>query len=175
MFVWHRMLLRGSQGIEVGAWRTHEEPLSVIAHLYFETIHPFEDGNGRIGRAIAEKALSQGIGRPVLLSISKAIEAKKNDYYDALQKAQSSNEITEWINYFVRTILTAQTEAEELIDFTLKKTKFFDRFKDQMSERQLKVVRRMLEEGSKGFARHAQNRCNCAFRRSRRAQHEVSG
>ena len=202
LFAWHKMLLRGSKGIEVGAWRTHEEPMqivsgamgkqkvhyeappsahvpkemdsfitwfnetapggrkeikkapvrSAIAHLYFETIHPFEDGNGRIGRAIAEKALSQGIGRPVLLSISKVIEAKKNDYYDALQKAQSSNEITEWINYFVRTVLTAQTEAEELIDFTLKKTKFFDRHKNDLSERQLKVISRMLEEGPEGFA-----------------------
>lgn len=201
LFAWHKMLLRGSRGIEVGAWRTHEEPMQVVsgamgkqkvhyeappsaripqemnrfiswfnetapggkkeikkapvrsavAHLYFETIHPFEDGNGRIGRAIAEKALSQGIGRPVLLSISKAIEAKKNDYYDALQKAQSSNEITEWINYFVRTILTAQTDAEEIIDFTLKKTKFIDRYKNELSDRQFKVCRRMLEEGPKGF------------------------
>ena len=202
LFAWHKMLLKGSSGIEVGAWRTHEEPMQVvsgamgkqkvhyeappsslvpeemkrfitwfnesapggkkeikkapvrsaIAHLYFETIHPFEDGNGRIGRAIAEKALSQGIGRPVLLSISKAIEAKKNVYYDSLQKAQSSNEITKWINYFVGTILTAQSEAEELIDFTLKKTKFFDRFKDRLNERMHKVIGRMLEEGPKGFA-----------------------
>jgi Fic family protein len=124
---------------------------SAIAHLYFETIHPFEDGNGRIGRAIAEKALSQGIGRPVLLSLSKTIEEKKSAYYNALQKAQSSNEITEWINYFVRTVLSAQAEAEELIMFTLKKTQFFDRFKDHLSERQTKVIQRMLEEGPKGF------------------------
>lgn len=69
-----------------------------------------------------------------------------------MQKAQSSNEITEWINYFVRTILTAQTEAEELIDFTLKKTRFFAKFKPLLNERQLKVIQRMLEEGPKGFA-----------------------
>ncbi len=124
---------------------------SAIAHLYFEAIHPFEDGNGRIGRAIAEKALSQGTGRPVLLSLSKTIEADKNAYYDALGKAQRSNEITEWINYFVKTILAAQTEAENQIDFTLKKVKFLDRFKDRLSERQLKVIRRMLDEGPSGF------------------------
>jgi len=201
LFAWHKMLFKGSRGIEVGVWRTHAEPMQVvsgalgkqkvhyeappsarvpgemnkflswfnetapggkkeirkapirsaIAHLYFESIHPFEDGNGRIGRAIAEKALSQGIGRPALLSISKTIEAEKNAYYFNLQEAQSSIEITEWINYFVRTIVKSQTEAEELIEFTLKKTKFFDRFKNEMSERRLKVILRMLEEGPDGF------------------------
>jgi Fic family protein len=125
---------------------------SAIAHLYFETIHPFEDGNGRVGRAIAEKALSQGIGRPVLLSLSQAIEARKQAYYDALSQAQRSNEITAWVTYFVRTVLTAQADAEEAIAFTLKKTKFFDRLGGQLNDRQTKVIRRMLEEGAKGFA-----------------------
>lgn len=124
---------------------------SAIAHLYFETIHPFEDGNGRIGRALAEKALSQGIGRPVLLSLSRTIEGNKNAYYDALSQAQRSNEITPWIIYFVQTVLAAQTEAEEQLEFTLRKAKFFDHHKDKLSERQLKVIRRMLEEGPKGF------------------------
>lgn len=201
LFAWHKMIFKGSRGIEIGAWRTHPEPMqivsgaagkekvhyeappsdrvpkemkrfiiwfnetapgskreirkapvrSAIAHLYFEIIHPFEDGNGRIGRAIAEKALSQGIGRPVLLSLSKTIQANRYEYYNALQESQTSNEITEWINYFVKTVLTAQTEAEEQIDFTLQKVKFFDRFKDQLSERQFKVVRRILEDGPKGF------------------------
>lgn len=124
---------------------------SAIAHLYFETIHPFEDGNGRIGRAIAEKALSQTIGRPVVMSLSNTIEANKNEYYAALKKAQRSNEISPWIEYFGRTILDAQTEAEVLISFTLKKTKFFDRYKTQLNERQTTVIKRMLEEGNKGF------------------------
>lgn len=124
---------------------------SAIAHLYFESIHPFEDGNGRIGRAISEKALSQSIKRPVLLSLSKAIESNKKVYYQALEKAQSSIDITPWIKYFVETTLEAQIQAEGLIEFTLKKAKFFDQYKDQLSERQLKVVRRMLEEGLQGF------------------------
>ena len=124
---------------------------SAIAHIYFETIHPFEDGNGRIGRAISEKILSQGVGRPILLSLSKTIEANKNSYYDALKVAQRSNEITPWINYFVNVILDAQVNTEEQIAFTLKKTKFSDRFQDQLNKRQLRVVLRMLEEGPKGF------------------------
>lgn len=124
---------------------------SAIAHLYFETIHPFEDGNGRIGRAVAEKALSQTIGRPVLLSLSKTIEGDKKAYYSALEQAQRSNEITPWITYFVNVILKSQEQAISLVDFILKKSKFFDRFKDVLNERQLKVVRRMLDEGPDGF------------------------
>ncbi|MDR4497277.1 MAG: Fic family protein [Candidatus Scalindua sp.] len=124
---------------------------SAVAHIYFETMHPFEDGNGRIGRAISEKALSQGVGRPILLSLSKTIEANRNAYYDALQVAQRSNVITPWINYFIHVILDAQEQTEEQIAFILKKTKFFDRFKGQLNERQLRVVRRMLEEGPAGF------------------------
>jgi Fic family protein len=124
---------------------------SAIAHLYFETIHPFEDGNGRIGRAIAEKAISQTVGHPVLLSLSKTIEAAKKDYYNALKTAQRSNEISAWVNYFVQTILQAQIEAEVWIDFTLQKVKFFDRFKEKLNERQQLVLKRMFDEGPAGF------------------------
>jgi Fic family protein len=124
---------------------------SAIAHLYFETIHPFEDGNGRIGRAIAEKAISQGIGRPALLALSKIIEANKAEYYEALKTAQRSNEITKWIIWFLDVIIAAQSDTEQQIDFTLNKVKFFDRYRGQLSERQIKVIRRMLEEGPGGF------------------------
>lgn len=104
--------------------------------MYFESIHPFENGNGRIGRAIAEKALSQSINRPVLFSLSKSIKSNKNKYYDSLKAAQCSNEITDWINYFVQTVLDAQIDAEQEIEFTLKKTKFFDQHKDSLNDRQ---------------------------------------
>jgi len=124
---------------------------SAIAHLYFESIHPFEDGNGRIGRAIAEKALSQGMGRPVVMSLSATIEKKKKDYYEALEKAQRATDITAWIRYFVHTVLTAQREAEAQIGFTIRKAQFFDRYSNRLSERQLKVIRRMLDEGPEGF------------------------
>jgi Fic family protein len=124
---------------------------SAIAHLYFETIHPFEDGNGRAGRALSEKALSQGMGRPVLMSLSKTIEANKKNYYDALKEGQRSNEITPWITYFANMVLASQIQAEEEIDFTLRKTRFFDKFQNILNERQVKVIKRMLEEGPKGF------------------------
>lgn len=124
---------------------------SAVAHLYFETLHPFEDGNGRIGRAIAEKALSQTLGRPVLLSLSRTIEADKQAYYNALERAQKSNDITSWVKYFVGVILTSQQQTISLVDFVLKKTQFFDRFKNSLNERQVKAVKRVFEAGPEGI------------------------
>lgn len=124
---------------------------AAIAHLYFESIHPFEDGNGRIGRAIAEKALSQGFGYPVILSLSLVMETEKKRYYAALQAASKTNEISDWIHYFIHLVLSAQAEVEIQINFILKKTKFFDKFEALLNERQLKVVKRMMQAGVKGF------------------------
>lgn len=124
---------------------------AAIAHLYFESIHPFEDGNGRIGRAIAEKALSQGFGYPVMLSLSLAIESSKKDYYAALKAGSKTNEVTGWIDYFVNLVFAAQTEFEKQINFVLKKANFFDQFKAVLNDRQLKVIKRMLQAGVKGF------------------------
>ncbi|KJV07444.1 Fic family protein, partial [Methylocucumis oryzae] len=79
---------------------TGTKPLSAllragIAHLYFVSIHPFEDGNGRIGRALAEKALAQCLGQPTLIAIAYTIERnKKKAYYSALEQANRHNEIT---------------------------------------------------------------------------------
>ncbi|MEJ5964139.1 Fic family protein [Pedobacter immunditicola] len=124
---------------------------SAIAHLYFESIHPFEDGNGRIGRVLAEFTLSQGLRRPVILSLSKAIEKQKKQYYEQLKQAQRSLDITAWVYYFAQVIIEAQIEAKELIYFTLRKAKFFDRFQAQLNERSFKVVNRMFNEGPAGF------------------------
>lgn len=66
---------------------------AAIAHLYFENIHPFEDGNGRIGRALIEKNLSQGIGQAVLISVSNVLEKRKKEYYQALESCNRSNDL----------------------------------------------------------------------------------
>jgi Fic family protein len=124
---------------------------SALAHLYFESIHPFEDGNGRIGRALAEKALSQGLKRPSLLSLSRTIEHHKKAYYGALEKAQKSADVTDWIHYFVGMALDAQIATEKQVGFILSKTKFFDLHKDQLNDRQSRVIQRMLAEGPAGF------------------------
>jgi Fic family protein len=124
---------------------------SAIAHIYFESIHPFEDGNGRIGRAISEKALAQSLEYPVLFSISKAIEQKKKDYYNALENAQKSNDLTDWIYYFTNMVLETYKDTELLIHFVLQKSRFFDCYDAQMDVTHKKVINRMLEEGYKGF------------------------
>ncbi|MFT4022189.1 MAG: hypothetical protein QM664_00235 [Flavihumibacter sp.] len=83
--------------------------------------------------------------------MSRSIEANRKLYYNSLGKAQRSNEISDWLDYFVRLCVAAQTDVELQIDFTLKKTRLFDRFGSQLNERQLLVVRRMFEEGHQGF------------------------
>ncbi len=124
---------------------------SAIAHLYFETIHPFEDGNGRIGRIIAEKTLAQGLKRPILMSLSTSIEANKKAYYSALKKAQRTNNVSEWIHYFSETILKAQQDFISTIDFLIKKTSFFNKYQTQLNGAQTKVIQRMLENGETEF------------------------
>lgn len=122
-----------------------------IAHLYFVSIHPFEDGNGRIARALAEKALSQAIGQPSLIALSHIIQRKRSAYYDALEAANKRNEITNWLTYFADRVIDAQNHSLALIDFLMAKTKFYDRFRDRVNERQAKVIARMFREGLDGF------------------------
>ncbi|MVN21741.1 Fic family protein [Mucilaginibacter arboris] len=124
---------------------------SAVAHLYFESIHPFKDGNGRIGRAIAEKALSQSLKRPVMLSLSKTIEKNKKAYYEELKKAQCTLEITDWIKYFATVTLEAQVDAKLMVQFSLKKARYFEQYKNQLNDRQLKAVNKMLDKGAEGF------------------------
>ena len=88
---------------------------AAVAHLYFESIHPFEDGNGRIGRAIAEKALSQGFDNPIMFSISKSIEENRLAYYKALQHAQQRLEITNWIKWFASIIIFALSRISSIL------------------------------------------------------------
>lgn len=107
---------------------------AAIKHLYFETIHPFEDGNGRIGRVIAEIALVQGIKRSIRMSFSTAIEKDKKSYYNTLKNVQRTNNITEWIEYFIAVIFKEQQHFIETIYFSLKKMKFFDRSQSQLND-----------------------------------------
>ena len=124
---------------------------AAIAHVYFESIHPFEDGNGRIGRAVSEKALSQSIGQPVLFSLSQSIEKNKNAYYNALKQAQRTLDLTRWIHYFTNLVLDAQKNAEREIQFVVKKARFYDQHSEWLNKRQAKVLKRMMAAGPEGF------------------------
>ena len=123
-----------------------------ISHLYFVSIHPFEDGNGRIARAIVDKSLSQSLGQPSLIALAATIQEKKKDYYDALERNTTGNEITPWLLYFAHVILDAQEKTLEHIDFIIGKAKFFQAHNDDLNPRQKKVVLRIFEEGPNGFA-----------------------
>jgi Fic family protein len=132
------------------------EPLPAItragtAHLYFESIHPFEDGNGRIGRAIAEKAMTQNFGQPVLVSLATAILAHQKRYYEALEKANQRNDITEWLVWFAEVALEAQQRSTALVEFIISKSRFLDGLRGQINERQQKALLRMFREGPEGF------------------------
>jgi len=122
-----------------------------IAHLYFVTIHPFEDGNGRIARALAEKAMSQALGQPTLIALSQTIQKHKNSYYEALHRSSRDNEITAWLAYFADTALQAQDATRGIIEFLIQKTKLYDRVKGQLNERQEKALARIFREGVDGF------------------------
>jgi Fic family protein len=122
-----------------------------IAHLHFVCIHPFEDGNGRIGRAIAEKSLAQNLGHPSLLALAHTIARKPKDYYAALERNNQGLEITDWLDYFGRTILEAQTNTISRVDFYVAKAKFYERHRGELNERQAKAIARIFEEGIDGF------------------------
>jgi Fic family protein len=122
-----------------------------IAHLYFECIHPFEDGNGRIGRALAEKSLAQNLGQPTLIALAYTIERQRRRYYEALERNNQGLEITDWLNYFALTVLEAQETTISRVDFYVSKARFYERFRGKLNERQQKVVARMFQQGVEGF------------------------
>lgn len=122
-----------------------------IGHLYFESIHPFEDGNGRLGRALAEKSLAQNLGQPSLIALAYTIERGRKTYYDQLELNQRKLDITDWLIYFAETILKAQQTTLERVAFYIAKARFYDRFRDQFNMRQEKAIARIFREGPSGF------------------------
>jgi Fic family protein len=123
-----------------------------IAHLWFEVIHPFDDGNGRVGRAIADHALSQSLGYPTTACLATAIDGEKKSYYLQLEKAsRGSLDVNVWLDYFSDMVIKAQEIAREEVDFVLAKTRFYEAYGDQLTDRQARMVSRVFAEGRKGF------------------------
>jgi Fic family protein len=122
-----------------------------LAHLYFVTIHPFEDGNGRIARALAEKALAEAFRQPTLLVLSRTINQARKAYYKALEQSQHTLDIHAWVEYFAKTVVQAQVNTQKLVTFVVAKTHYYDRFRGAFNPRQGKVVARMMREGYEGL------------------------
>jgi Fic family protein len=122
-----------------------------LAHLYFESLHPFEDGNGRIGRALAEKSLAQDLGRPTLIALSYTIERTRKAYYAAFERNQRELEVTDWLVYFAETVIEAQRNTIRRVEFLIAKAKFYERLRGRLNARQDKVIARMFREGLEGF------------------------
>jgi Fic family protein len=119
-----------------------------LAHLWFVTIHPFDDGNGRIARAIADMALAraEGTGQR-FYSMSAQIRRERNDYYQMLEQTQKGSlDVTAWQEWFLSCLLRAIEGTQETLGFVLNKARFWERFaKEPLNERQIKVVNRLLD------------------------------
>jgi Fic family protein len=120
-----------------------------IAHLWFVTIHPFEDGNGRIGRAIADMALSQADGtKDRFYSLSSQIEAERKEYYRRLEAAQRGDlDITNWLAWFLDCLDRAIGDADKTLAAVLHKARLWERINRRpVNDRQREVINRLLGE-----------------------------
>ena len=119
-----------------------------VAHFWFVTLHPFEDGNGRIARAIADMALAQADGLPErFYSMSSRIEAERQNYYGALERCQKGGlDITVWLEWFLGCLGRTLDDAENNIGSALHRAEFRSHLRrHDLNARQAKVIDRLLE------------------------------
>jgi len=131
-----------------------------VAHFWFVTIHPFEDGNGRIGRAIADMALARAEGGAErFYSMSAQIEAEQKEYYLHLERSQRGDtDITSWLEWFLQCLGRAVAGAEEALASILRKAKIWERINQApVNDRQRKVINRLLDgfEGKLSTSKYA--------------------
>ncbi len=122
-----------------------------VAHLWFESIHPYEDGNGRIGRAVAEKALLQGLSRPAIISLSVTIRKNRSAYYRALEATGGGLEITPWLTWFADIVQISLAETSRQINFLIDKGKVLAVARGNINSRQEKVLLALFRAGPDGF------------------------
>jgi Fic family protein len=119
-----------------------------LAHLWFVTIHPFDDGNGRIARAIGDMALARADqSKQRFYSLSAQIQKERKDYYELLEKTQKGNlDATEWLSWFLSCLLRALQEADQVLTGVLVKANFWRQWAGiPLNERQIKMLNRMLD------------------------------
>jgi len=127
---------------------------AAIAHVWFETIHPFEDGNGRIGRAISDMAIAQDRGSKTrLYSLSRQLLESHGAYYQALSDAQHGvGDVTAWVTWFAGQISSACARTSEVIEGAIQKTRYWSEHAAiTLNQRQRKVLQRLLDDGDGGF------------------------
>ncbi len=129
----------------------HEDPLlkAAIAHLWFVTVHPFEDGNGRIARAIAEMCLARSDGSAQrFYSMSSQILEERNEYYEVLEQSQSGSlDITHWLTWFIGCLDRALEQSNQITSGALEKEQFWESLKQKKispNDRQTKVLNKLF-------------------------------
>jgi Fic family protein len=125
-----------------------------IAHLWFVTIHPFEDGNGRIARAIGDMALARADGKQErFYSLSSQIEEERKQYYDILEKQQRATpDITDWLEWYLDCLGRAISNAKTTLGNVLFKAQLWSTINQKpVNDRQRLIINRMLENGFEGF------------------------
>ncbi|MFP3563799.1 Fic family protein [Paraburkholderia sp. SIMBA_030] len=119
-----------------------------LAHLWFVTLHPFDDGNGRMARAIGDLFLARADGSPErFYSLSAQIQRERNDYYDILERTQKGTlDATEWLVWFLGALHRAVDQAQLTLNVVLSKARFWRRWASTpLNERQIKLVSRLLD------------------------------
>ena len=128
---------------------------AALMHLWFVTIHPFDDGNGRIARALTDMALAQyDMQRVRYYSLSTQILAEREGYYAILEKTQKgSGDITDWLVWFMGCFARAIEKSEDIMNGVFSKSEFWQQHaQENLTERQKKVINRLLDAGVEGFA-----------------------
>lgn len=122
-----------------------------IGHIWFESIHPFEDGNGRIGRAIVEIMLAEGLSKSVFTGVAGTFLRRQKEYYQALEDASIRLDIDRWLIWFATAVIESQRRAHAQIAFTLDKSRLMARLASDLNPRQEATLLRMFEAGPEGF------------------------
>lgn len=131
---------------------------AAVAHLWFEAVHPFEDGNGRVGRALSEMALAQDLKTDQRLwSLSQQMWLDRAGYYAQLQAAtgQANMDVTPWVHWFVGCVHKAADATWEHMQSAMRKTRFWAALREQhpqLTPTQTKAINKLYDSGSDGFA-----------------------
>jgi Fic family protein len=122
-----------------------------IAHIWFESIHPYEDGNGRIGRAVSEKLLAQGLPTPVITGMAGTLLLHRKAYYAALERAHTDLDVTDWVIWFAAKTIEAQRRTLQRVELMLAKARMMEGLRGRINPRQEKALLRLFESGPGGF------------------------